>query len=86
MKSKAAKVGAGAIPGGGVLALIFYLNTTVNAKVDKQGIESKSYTQEYVRMAIEPVKTEITNLKEIQKETKKMVRDIHNFLLKSKTE
>ena len=84
MKSKAAKVGAGAISGGGVLALIFYLNTAVNAKVDKQGIESKSYTQEYVQMAIEPIKTEITNLKKVQDDTKKMVRDIHNYLLKTK--
>ena len=84
MKSKAVKVGAGAISGGSVLALILYLNTAVVAKVEKQKIELKHYVQEYVQMAIEPIKTEIINLKEIQKDIKEMVRDIHKFLLKTK--
>ena len=84
MKSKAAKVGAGALSGGSIIALIFYLNTAVVAKVEKQKIELKDYVKEYVQMAIEPIKTEITNLKDIQKETKEMVRDIHKFLLKTK--
>lgn len=81
MKSKSFKVGAGAISGGVLIALILSLHSGVMAKIDKQENEQK----EYVLLVLEPVKTEIAHLKEDQKEIKNMVRDIHNYLLKSKT-
>lgn len=80
LKSKAVKVGAGALSGTGVLALIFNLHTDVTQKIEKQDVAHK----EYVQMSIEPVQRDINNLVKEAAETKSLIRDIHHYLLKSK--
>ena len=81
LKSRGIKIGAGVFSGGGILFLIFNLNAQVSEKIKYQELKQR----EYVLLVIEPIKTEINNLKLMQRETKDMVRDIHNYLLKSKS-
>ena len=45
-------------------------------------IQQKSYTKEYVELKMVPIEMEMKNLKREQSETKVMVRDIHNYLLR----
>ena len=80
-KSKGAKVGAGALSGGSVIALLYGANVEINTRFEKQETRQK----EYVSLSIKPIQTEISNIKTQQTEIKSMVRDIHNYLLKSKT-
>lgn len=81
LKSRGVKIGGGILGGGGAMLLILALYSEVNGKIAKQDIDQKLY----VHLVIEPIKTEISNLKTGQNEVKSMVRDIHNYLLKSKT-
>lgn len=80
LKSKGAKIGAGALGSGGVLILILALHSDVTARITAEKIDRK----EYVNLVLMPVQTQITNLKNDIKETKSMVRDIHNYLLNKK--
>lgn len=80
LKSKVAKVGVGAIGGSGLLALIFLLHTDVKAEIEKQDVRQK----EHVRLMIVPVQVQMQSLQKQVTETKTMVRDIHNHLLKNK--
>jgi len=84
MKSKATKVGAGVLSGSGILMLVLNLYAQANDKIDKQAAIQKAYTQQYVKLAIEPIKVEIKNLKDNQDKTYNKVNDIYNYLLKSK--
>ena len=77
IKSKGAKIGAGAASGSGLLALIFGLHSDVSSKIEKQETRLK----EHVQLSLVPIKVENTNLKEDVKETKQMVREIRNHLL-----
>jgi putative effector of murein hydrolase LrgA (UPF0299 family) len=79
MESKL-KIGAGAASGVGILTLIFNLNTSVLKKVEKHEAQLK----EHVQLVLRPVQIQIKNLREEQKETKKLIMDIHNYLLESK--
>ncbi len=79
MKTKAAKIGGSVLGGGGLIALVFGLHQNVNSKIDR--VEDRN--KEHVQLLLEPVKTEIKHLKKEVKETKDMVRDIHNYLLKT---
>lgn len=79
-KSKGAKAGAGLVGGSGFLALIVGLHADVTGKIERETIDRK----EYVKLVLEPMRTEIKGLQKGQDETKVMVRDIHNYLLKSK--
>lgn len=80
MKSKGLKVGAGALGGSGLIVLILGLNNDISNKLAAQKAEQK----EYVQLVLKPVYTEIMYLKQETRETKQLVRDIHNHLLKSK--
>ena len=80
MKSKGAKLGAGAISCSGLIAVIFNLNAGINNKIDKQDTLHK----EYINLSMKPIQTEINSLKTVQSDIKVMVRDIHNYLLKTK--
>lgn len=80
MKSKGAKIGAGALSGGGLVAIILSLHANVMTKIDQQKKDQK----EYVNLSIKPIETEISYIKKEQIETKSMVRDIHNYLIKAK--
>ena len=84
VKSKVTKVGAGIISGSGILMLVLNLYAQANDKIDKQAAIQKAYTQQYVKLAIEPIKVEIKNLKDNQDRTYNKVNDIYNYLLKSK--
>lgn len=78
MKSKGAKVGAGAVGGSGLLALVIGLHADITGKIEKQDVAHK----EYVQLTLKPVEVQIQGLQKEQAETKVMVRDIHNHLLK----
>ncbi len=78
IQSKLAKTGAGLVTGSGVLVLILGLHQDVLTKIEKQKLANK----EYVGLVLTPVETEIRHLKENTKETKQLVRDIHNYLLR----
>ena len=80
MKSKGIKIGGSVLGGSGLILLFMGLHTSVNGKINKQDADLKIY----VGLVLEPVRTEITNLKKEMSETKTLVRDIHNYLLKSK--
>lgn len=80
IKSKSIKVGGGVIGGSGLVVLLMGLHSDVTGKIEKQDVLQK----EYVGLMLKPIETEIRYLKSEQKETKSMVRDIHNYLLKSK--
>lgn len=75
-----AKIGAGFLSGSGILLIIFNLHADVTKKINDQDTRQK----EHVKLVIEPIKTEIRNIKEEQTEIKTMVRDIHKYLLKTK--
>lgn len=83
LKSKAAKLSGATIGGGGIVALILGLHSNVTGKIDNISKTVKEDRREYVSLSMEPLKTEISNLKKETKETKHLVRDIHNYLLKS---
>ena len=80
VKSKAAKVGAGVASGSGILGLVLGLHYDVTNRIDKV----KADRAEYVQLVLEPVNREISHVKDGIDETKDMVRDIHNHLLKTK--
>ncbi len=80
VKSKAVKVGAGALGGSGALALIFGLHYDIKQEV---GIQKKDQ-KEYVHLVLEPLKVEIKNLNKDIVETKLMVRDLHKHMLRNK--
>ena len=80
MKSKGLKMGAGAHSGGGLIVLILGLNNDISNKLIAQKAEQK----EYVQLVLKPLQTQIAYLKEETRETKQLVRDIHNYLLKKK--
>jgi hypothetical protein len=84
IESKGAKLGAGAVGGGGVLILVLGLHSNVTGQLQIQKKEQLDFTREYVSLTIEPLKVEISNLKKDSEETKRMVRDIHQYLLKNK--
>lgn len=79
LSSKSAKMGAGAIGGSSLLAIVFGLHTDVTHKIEKERVAQK----EYVELVLEPIKTEIKHLSGDSRETKQLVRDIHNHLLKN---
>ena len=83
LKPNVAKVGGATIGGGGIVALILGLHSNVTGKIDNISKTVKEDRREYVALSMEPLKTEISNLKKETKETKHLVRDIHNYLLKS---
>ncbi len=80
MKSKSAKVGIGALGGSGVLVLVMSLHADITGRIEAQDFSQRERTI----LMLAPLNTEISNLKSEQTETKDMVRDIHNYLLKSK--
>lgn len=80
LKSKAVKLSAGVLSGTGILTLIFNLHADVSTRIDKQEVRQK----EYVQLSIAPVQRDISHLAKEQAETKSLIRDIHNYLLKSK--
>lgn len=81
VKSKGAKVGAGALSGASLVALLLGASAQINSRFEKQEARQK----EYVTLSLKPIEIEIKYIRQAQKETKSMVRDIHNLLLKSKT-
>jgi len=72
-KSNAAKVGTGAMTGGGFLALIFTLHQDVKSDIRQETMDRK----EYVELVVKP-------LKEDTKETKQLVKEIRDYLIKQK--
>lgn len=93
MKSKTAKIGIGTIGGSGLVALLLAVHADVTGKLNAHKslakesmriakVEYRRDMREYVKLTLQPVQTEISNLKDEAKETKDMVRDIHNYLLK----
>jgi len=84
MKSKVAKVGGGVIGGSGVLfALVFGLNKDLKTELNDKMREMDKSHKLYVQLVLKPVEIEIKHLNGHVKETKQMVRDIRNHLLKS---
>ena len=79
-KSKGMKVGAGAIGGSSLLALIFSLHTDLSTKIDEEKAERK----EYIELVLKPLEAELRSLKGETTETKQMVRDIRNHLLQNR--
>lgn len=77
LKSKAIKVGVGAVGGSGLLALIFNLHADITQRIDRE-VENR---KEYIQLVISPLQSEVSNLKDGVNETKVMVRDLHNHLL-----
>ena len=62
-----------------IVVLVMAVQADVGKKLDKQ----EGRLKEYVNLTIKPIQTDIKNLYREQTETKNMVRDIHNYLLKS---
>jgi len=77
VKSKGIKLGAGAVTGSGLVALVLGLHNDVTSKIEKQEQDQK----EYVELILKPVQVQIQGLQKDQSETKTMVRDIHTYLL-----
>ena len=77
MKSKGAKLGVGALGGSGVLVLVMSLHADITNRIEAQDFQQRERTI----LMLAPIETEIANLKSEQRETKDMVRDIHNHLL-----
>lgn len=84
-KIKIAKIGGGILGGSGILSLILFLHTSLTGRIDNVEASGKEYTKEYVDLSLEPYKVEMINLKKDVGDTKTMVRDIHNYLLETKT-
>lgn len=80
MNNKSVKMGAGALGGSGIILLAMGVHADITNKIDKQDAMQK----EYVQLVIEPIRIQIEGLQKDQTETKAMVRDIHNYLLKNK--
>lgn len=84
IKNKKTKVTAGLLSTGGVLGLVLNLNAAINGRFEKidekikaaEG-SSKEFTREYSGLVIQPLHSEIKNLKETQKEIKGMLKDLH---------
>ena len=83
LKSKGFKIGGGLLGGGGLLALIFSIYTSVVGQIDKAEANSKSYTREHVVLKLEPYKVEIVNLKSKVNDTNEKVNKIYEYLLKN---
>jgi len=80
IKSKGVKVGGTLLGGGSMVALLLGAHADITTKIEKQDERQK----EYVQLMLKPIETEMRHLKEETKETKGLVRDIHNYLLKNK--
>lgn len=80
VKSNGAKVGLGAVGGSGIVALVLTLHGDMTNKIQAQDSHHKAY----IALSIQPLQTEVRNLRDEQKEIKELVRDIHKYLLENK--
>ena len=81
LKSKSVKVGGSILGGSGLIVLITGLHSNVSGKIDAQKIELKADTREYVGLVLEPLKTEISNLKTEQTTANQMIKEIRDYLI-----
>lgn len=84
VKGNGIKIGVAAGGSISVFTLIMSLHGNISKKIEDSQKEQKSYMREYVELTIRPITTELKNQKVHIKETKELVRDIHNYLLKRK--
>lgn len=80
LKSKGVKVGGSVVGGSSAILLIMALHSDVTAKINKQEIIQK----EYVQLTLKPIEVKIQHLKDGQKDIKKVVESIRDYLLKEK--
>ena len=84
MKSKAAKVGGGVIGGSSVLfAFVFGINKELKTDMNNKMIQMDKDHKAHVQLVLKPVQTEMKHLNIHIKETKEMVRDVRNHIMKS---
>ncbi len=81
-KSKVTKIGAGAVSGAGIITIVFNLYSGLNARVDMVIKDQKQYTREHVKLKIDVVNKDIVHLKGGQTDMKKMLKTIHDHLIK----
>ncbi len=77
LKSRIAKIGVG---GTGLIGIIFTLQTNMTGKIDRAEARSK----EHIELKLAPFEVEVKHLSKEIKETKNMVKDLHNHFFKNK--
>ena len=80
IKSKIAKAGGATIGGGGAIALIFGLHTSVTGEISRAETRSKTY----VDLSLKPFTVEINNLKEKVEDTNDKVNKLYDHLIQQK--